>query len=66
MEAVQELKTGQFTEMPNSSAAVALIEKITDIYPRYFRDLMSRYQKTSDPLEAMYLRDQLVREVFGP
>ena len=52
--------------MPNSSAAVALIEKITDIYRRYFRDLMGRYHKTSDPLEAMYLRDQLVKEVLGP
>lgn len=65
MEAVQALKTGQFAEMLNSCAAVSLIERITDVYRVYFRDLMNRYQSTDDPSEAVRLRDQLVKEIFG-
>jgi hypothetical protein len=30
-----------------------------------FATTMDRYQNTADPAEAMRLRDELVREVFG-
>ena len=65
VEAVQELKTGQFTRMLESSSAVSLIEKGSEAYRRYFRELMTRYQNTKDPSETARLRDLLVREVFG-
>lgn len=65
LEAVHALKTGPFTEMLNSAAAVCLIDKITDAYQVYFRDLMTRYQNTDDPSESIQLRDELVKEVFG-
>ena len=65
MDAVQALKTEQFTEMLHSSAALSLINRITDAYQVYFTDLMNRYQNTNDPSEEVRLRDQLVKEVFG-
>jgi len=64
-EAVRELKTGQFTKMLETSSAVSLIEKVTEVYHRHFRDLMNRYQSAKDRDEATQLRDQLVREIFG-
>ena len=63
--AVQELKGEHFTQMLEGSSAVALIEKITEAYRHYFRDLMTCYQNTNNPSEMIRLRDQLVREVFG-
>ena len=65
LEAVQELKAEQFTRLLESSSAVALIEKVAEVYRAHFRELMTRYQQTSDPTESARLRDQLVREVFG-
>lgn len=41
------------------------IEIVADLYRRDFRDLMTRYQETSDAAQAIRLRDQLVHEVFG-
>jgi hypothetical protein len=64
-DAVQELKAGQFTQMIESSAAISLIEKVSDVYRRRFRDLMTRYQTTKNPSETVRLRDEIVREVFG-
>jgi hypothetical protein len=64
-EAVEELKEEQFTKALETSSAVALIESIARLYRRDFRDLMNRYQETSDPAQAIHWRDQLVHEVFG-
>ncbi len=63
--AVQELKSERFAELIDRSATSCLIEKISENYRGYFRDLMTRYQETTDPLETTRLRDQLLREVFG-
>jgi hypothetical protein len=64
-EVVEELKEEQFTKALETSSAVALIERVAALYRRDFRDLMARYQETSDPAQATRLRDQLVHEVFG-
>jgi len=64
-EAVEELKDEQFTKVLETSSAVTLIDRVADLYRRGFRDLMVRYEKTSDRDEASRLRDQLVHEVFG-
>jgi len=64
-EAVEQLKEAQFTKALESSSAVALIESVAGLYSRDFRDLMTRYQETSDPARAIRLRDQLVHEIFG-
>jgi hypothetical protein len=64
-EALQELKAEHFTKLLESSSAVALIDKIAEVYRVRFRELMTRYQETTDPAEAAQLRDRLVREVFG-
>jgi hypothetical protein len=64
-ETVEELKEEQFTKALETSSAVAVIESIADLYRRDFRDLMTRSQETSDPAQAIPLRDQLVHEVFG-
>lgn len=63
--AVEELKADQFTRILESSSAVALIDKVAEVYRRQFRDLMTAYQNSIDSAEAIRLRDQLVREVFG-
>ncbi len=63
--AVEELKTEQFSRMLEASSAISLIEKVTEAYHRHFRELMSRYQSTSDQAEGARLRDQLVQEIFG-
>src|SRR5712692_6507411 len=65
LEAVEELKAERLTRLLESSSAVALIDKAVEVYRARFRELMTRYQQTSDPAEAARLRDQLVREVFG-
>ena len=65
LDAVQELKAERFTQMLASSSAAALIEKVADVYRTHFRELMARYQQTSDPAESARLRDRLVSEVFG-
>lgn len=64
-EAVEELKEEQFTKALETSSAVALIESVAALYRRDFRDLMTLYQETSDPAQAIRLRDRLVHEVFG-
>jgi hypothetical protein len=65
-EAVRELKSDkQLAEMLRLSEASVLIGHITDAYREYFRELMTRYQNSSNPDESNRLRDQLVREVFG-
>ena len=48
-----------------SSAAILLIDKISEGYSSYFRRMINQYQNEIDPAETAKLRDQLVREVFG-
>ena len=65
VDALKEIKTESFAELMESSAAILLIQKISESYSRYFRRMMNRYQTETDPAETANLRDQLVREVFG-
>ena len=65
LDALAEIKTESFAQLMDSSAAVLLIDKISEAYNRYFRRMMNRYQNETDPAGTVKLRDQLVREVFG-
>jgi hypothetical protein len=65
LDALTELKTESLAQLPESSAAALLIEKICETYQRHFRRMMSRYQDATDAAEASQLRDQLVHEIFG-
>jgi hypothetical protein len=64
-EALREIQTDSFAELFESSAAVLLIDKITEAYERHLRQVMSRYQSATSHAEEAQLRDRLVREVFG-
>ena len=64
IEAVEELKTEQFSRMLETSSAPSLSEKVAEANRRHFRELMSRYQDATDEAESTRLRDQLVEEIF--
>jgi len=64
-DAVEQLKTERPAPGMEASAAESLIVRLAESYNRYFRELMTHYQETSDAPEATRLRDQIVREVFG-
>jgi hypothetical protein len=64
-EALREIKTDSFAELFESSAAVLLIDKITEAYEGHLRQIMNRYQSATSHAEEAQLRHQLVREVFG-
>lgn len=65
LDALAEIKAESLTRVLDSSAALLLIEKISEAYQRYFRELMSRYQDATSPAEITQLRDRLVHETFG-
>jgi hypothetical protein len=58
-QAVRELKSEHFTKMLEASSAASLIEKVTEAYHRWFRNLMDRYQNASDRGEATQQRKRL-------
>ncbi len=47
-----------------SSAAGRLIETLTEINHRHFREKVERFQESTDPAEVESLRDQILRELF--
>ena len=65
LDALTEIKAESFTQLMDSSAAILLIEKISDAYSRYFHRMMNQYQNETGPAKTASLRDQLVREIFG-
>ena len=65
LDALAEIKAESLARVLDSSAALLLIEKISEAYQLYFRELMSRYQDATSPAEVTQLRDRLVHEIFG-
>jgi hypothetical protein len=64
-DALAQIKAESLTQALDTSAALLLIEKISEAYECHSCEIMSRYQKTTSPAEGTQLRDQLVHEIFG-
>lgn len=66
-QAVEELKKNpeDFVTMLHSSSAAVLIEKISQISQRQFRDLMTQLQRSDDPAEIDRLKREIDQAIFG-
>jgi hypothetical protein len=65
-QALQELRSAadRFPEMLETSSASILIDRISTAYLKNFREMVTRFQETSDPAEADQLWEHIGEALF--